>query len=296
MASLEDVLRHRSSDDCSTHVAPRLRATLARRRWLALAALSAGWLLTPRRAFAATPLDQADTSARARDEALRAVPLTDLTAESRRKVMAVCESPSIYRRLPQKTIDCDADMFRFLVRNPEVVVNIWQLMGFSSYVAQRVGPYLWKGDDGTGTQGDVELIYGTEDLHVLYGDGFYEGSLLARKVTGRCVLILQSGYGQDTARRPLIGNRLDVFLQLDNVGADLIARTFAPWVGKVADANFAESCKFAAKVSQTAEHNGPGMQRLADKLKSVQPPVRDEFVRVSTAVQQRAVQQRAAQR
>ena len=297
MASLEDVLRQRDVlQPREAHVAPRSQATLARRRWLTLAALSAGWLLAPRRAPAATPEGQADTSPRARDEALRAVPLTDLTAESRRKIMAVCESPSIYRRLPQKTIDCDADMFRFLVRNPEVVVNIWQLMGFSSYVAQRVGPYLWKGDDGTGTQGDVELIYGTEDLHVLYGDGFYEGSLLARKVTGRCVLILQSGYGHDAARRPLIGNRLDVFLQLDNVGADLVARTFAPWVGKVADANFAESCKFAAKVSQTAEHNGPGMQRLADKLKSVEPPVRAEFVRLSAAVQERAVQQRSAQR
>jgi len=204
--------------------------------------------------------------------------------------MAVCESPSIYRRLPPKTVDCDPDLYRFLVRNPEVVVNIWQLMGFSNYTAQRTGPYLWKGDDGTGTQGDVELIYGTDELHVMYGDGFYEGSLLRRKITGRCVLILQSGFGQDATRRWLVGNRLDVFLQIDNAGADMIARTLAPWVGKVADTNFAESCKFAAKVSQTAEQNGPAMQRLADKLTKVEPDVRDQFARLSVAVQQRAAQ------
>jgi hypothetical protein len=59
-------------------------------------------------------------------------------------------------------------------------------------------------------------------------------------------------------------------------------------VGKVADTNFAESCKFAAKLSQTAETNGPGMQRLADKLKQVEEPVREEFVRVSVNAQQRA--------
>jgi hypothetical protein len=287
MASLEDVVQ----SGCDPFAALPLAAptcTLGRRRWLSLCAVAAACSLMPRRSLAATAPDQADTSPRARDEAIGVLPLQELTAESRRKIMAVCENPSIFRRLPQKTVDCDPDLFRFLIRNPEVVVNIWQLMGFSSYVAQRVGPYLWKGDDGTGTQGDVELIYGTEDLHVLYGDGFYEGSLLKRKVTGRCVLILQSGYGQDSARRPLVGSRLDVFLQLDNVGADLIARTLAPWVGKVADANFSESCKFAAKVSQTAEQNGPGMQRLADKLSSVEPAVRQEFVRVSTAVQQRA--------
>ncbi len=260
---------------------------IGRRTWLAGCALAAAGLLPRPRLLAMTP-DEADTSPRAREEAIAALPVGELTAESRRKVMAVCENPSIYRRLPQKTVDCDPDLYRFLIRNPEVVVNIWQLMGFSNYSAQRKGPYLWKGDDGTGTQGDVELIYGTDDLHVMYGDGFYEGALLKRKITGRCVLILQSGFGQDAARRWLVGNRLDVFLQIDNAGADMIARTLAPWVGKVADTNFAESCKFAAKISQTAEQNGPGMQRLADKLANVEAEVRDQFARVSAGVQQRA--------
>ncbi len=259
----------------------------SRRDWFALAALSAGAWFAPRRSLLAAAPDVADTSQRSREEALRVLPLDQLTAESRRKILAVCESPSIYRRLPQKTIDCDPLMYRFLIRNPEVVVGIWQLMGVSNMTAQRVAPYAWKGDDGTGTKCDAELIYGTDDLHVLYGDGFYEGSLLKRQITGRCVLILRSGYGQDANRRSLVGSRLDVFLQLDNVGADLVARTLAPWVGKVTDANFAESCKFAAKISQTAENNGPGMQRLAAKLPSVEPEVRESFARVSAGVQAR---------
>ena len=259
----------------------------SRRRWFALAALGACAWLAPRRPLAAATPEVADTSTRAREDALRVLPLSELTAESRRKILAVCESPSIYRRLPQKTIDCDPHMYRFLIRNPEVVVGIWQLMGVSGMTAQRVAPYAWKGDDGTGTKCDAELIYGTDDLHVLYGDGFYEGSVLKRQITGRCVLILQSGYGQDANRRLLVGSRLDVFLQLDDVGADLVARTLAPWVGKVTDANFAESCKFAAKISQTAETNGPGMQRLAAKLTSVEADVRDDFARVSAGVQAR---------
>jgi hypothetical protein len=285
MASLEDA-RQRGA---GVHLAAVLARSQHRRSWLSLCALATGSLLV--RAtdhLLAASTDEPDTSDRARLESLRALPLDELTAESRRKVMAVCESPSIYRRLPQKTVDCDPDLYRFLIRNPEVIVNIWQLMGVSNMTAQRTGPYAWQGDDGTGTKCDVELVYGTEELHVMYSDGFYEGSLLKRKVTGRCVLILQSGYGQNAARRWLVGNRLDVFLQIDNAGADLIARTLAPWVGKVADTNFAESCKFAAKVSQTAEQNGPGMQRLADKLTKVEPRIREQFARVSVGVQQRA--------
>jgi hypothetical protein len=285
MPSLGDT-RERSAHAPASDMPPAGR--LARRAWLSAAiAIGAGFALSPRSLLAARP-DEADTSTQARDEAIRALPLNQLSAESRRKVMAVCESPSIFRRLPNNTVPCDADLHRFLVRNPEVVVNIWQLMGVSNMTAERVGDYLWKGNDGTGTTCDVELIYGTDDLHLLYGDGFYEGALLKRKITGRCVLLMQSGYGEDAARRPLVANRLDIFLQIDNAGADMIARTLAPWVGKVADTNFAESCKFASKISQTAEQNGPGMQRLADKLTQVQPQVRDQFARVSTGVQQRA--------
>jgi hypothetical protein len=277
--------------DRSAHApAPFVRPVgLARRAWLSAAvAIGAGFVLAQSRSLQAARPEEADTSTQARDEAIRALPLDQLSAESRRKVMAVCESPSIFRRMPGNTVPCDADLYRFLIRNPEVVVNIWQLMGVSNMTAERVADFLWKGNDGTGTTCDVELIYGNDDLHLMYGDGFYEGALLKRKITGRCVLLMQSGYGEDAARRPLVASRLDIFLQIDNAGADMIARTLAPWVGKVADTNFAESCKFASKISQTAEQNGPGMQRLADKLTNVQPEVRDQFARVSTGVQQRA--------
>src|SRR5436190_4662381 len=270
-----------------TSSAESMAARLSRRSLLAggLAAIAGG--LVSSRATAAPP-DEADISPQARDEAIQSLPLSELTAETRRKLMAVCERPTIYRRLPQQSIACDPALHMFLIRNPEVVVNIWQLMGVASMTADRQGPYLWKGNDGAGTTCDVELVYGTDNLHVLYSDGFYEGSLLKHKITGRCVMLLKSGYAIGADRRPHVASRLDLFLQIDNLAADVVARTLSPWVGKVADANFHESCVFASKLSQTAEQNSPGVQRLADKLNKVDPPVRDEFSRLAAAVQQRA--------
>jgi hypothetical protein len=261
---------------------------LTRRSLLAggLAALGYGWL-APRAAISAGP-DEADTSAQARDDAIQSLPLAELTAETRRKLMAVCERPTLYRRMPQKSIPCDAGLHTFLIRNPEVVVNIWQLMQVANMSAERQGPFAWKGSDGAGTTCDVELVYGTDNLHVIYSDGYYEGALLKKKVTGRCVIILKSGYAQGADRRTYVANRLDLFLQIDNLAADVVARTLSPWVGKVADANFHESCVFASKLSQTAEQNGPGVQRLAEKLTKIEEPVRDEFSRVAMSVQQRA--------
>jgi hypothetical protein len=259
---------------------------LARRPFLAggLAAI-AGALLSRGACAAAT--EEADTSSQARDDAIQSLPLSEMTAESRRKLMMVCERPTLFRRLPQKSIACDPNLHVFLLRNPEVVVNIWQLMGMASMSADRLGPYLWKGADGAGTVCDVELVYGTDQMHIIYGDGYYEGSLLKHKVTGRCVMIMKSGYGQGPDRRSYVANRLDLFLQIDNLAADVVARTLSPWVGKVADANFHESCVFASKLSQTAEQNNPGVQRLAERLTKVDPTVRDEFSKIAAAVPQR---------
>lgn len=260
----------------------------ARRSFLTscVAGLTAAAL--PLRFAAAAGPAEADTSARARAEAARLLPLSELNAETRRKLLAVVERPTIFRRLPHNSFDCDPELFLFLIRNPEVVVSIWEVMGVSNMTAQRLGPFQWKGDDGTGTKCDLELVYGTDELHVLYGDGFYSGPLLKRKILGRAVLILNSGFAQGGDRRWQIGSRLDVFLQLDDTGADLVARTISPWVGKVADSNFFESCKFASRLSLTAEQNAAGMQRLADKLTNVEPDVRENFARISAGIEQRA--------
>ncbi|MBW8885110.1 MAG: hypothetical protein JF612_10135 [Planctomycetia bacterium] len=105
---------------------------------------------------------------------------------------------------------------------------------------------------------------------------------------------MKSGYGRGPDQRTYVANRLDLFLQIDNLAADVVTRTLSPWVGKVADANFHESCVFASKLSQTAEQNNPGVQRLAERLTKVEPAVREEFSKVAAAVPQRAAAKEGA--
>src|SRR5690349_6115556 len=98
-----------------------------RRAFLAsgLTAMTAG--LLPMSAAVAA-LEEADTSLQARDDAIASLPLSEMTVETRRKLMMVCERPTLFRRLPQKSMACDPALHIFLIRNPEVVVNIWELM------------------------------------------------------------------------------------------------------------------------------------------------------------------------
>jgi hypothetical protein len=263
------------------------------RRWAATCMVgfvaTAGWpALT---ATAATP----GTSSRAsKEEAVASIPLDRLKPDVRGKLLEVLEKPSIYRRLPEKTIACDPDMYLFLVRNPEVIVNIWELMGVTNVKLKRVGDYTFECADGAGTAGTVELVYGTHDLHILYAEASYDGPLSGRKLNGRGVMLLKSEYKKDKDGKLLVENQLDVFIQIDQIGAELVAKTLQPLVGKAADINFEESSIFVGRVSQAAESNGPGMQRLAAKLKNVTPERRTEFADVAAAVSQRATMRQAA--
>src|SRR3972149_408820 len=71
----------------------------------------------------------APSSRAASDEAIRAIPWKRLTRPQRASIERVIQDASIYRRLPVRVIDCDPDMFTFLIRHPEVVVDTWRLMG-----------------------------------------------------------------------------------------------------------------------------------------------------------------------
>jgi hypothetical protein len=262
----------------------------SRRRWLFSAAgvlLAGGLGLVTRTLRAAS--EQSTSSRQAREEAVAALPLDKLNEATQRKILAVVERPSIYRRMPEKVIPCDTGLYLFLLRNPEIVLNIWQLMGVAGMTAQRTSAYTWKGNDGAGTLCNVELAYGTSELHLAYGEGYYEGPLFKRRINGRCVVMLRSEFRQGEDGREYVGNLLDIFLAIDNTGADLVAKTLYPLVGKTADTNFAETTRFLSKVSQTAEANGAGMQRLAARLTSCDQQIRDQFVQVSAAVQQKAV-------
>lgn len=86
----------------------------------------------------------------------------------------------------------------------------------------------------------------------------------------------------------IITTYLDVFVKVENVGVDLLAKTLSPLLGKSADSNFVESAAFLGKLSQAAEQNGPGVQRLAEHLERVDPAVRRQFGELAVAISHRA--------
>ena len=234
----------------------------------------------------AAPLDLPFPSSK-RKAAVERIQWDRLPPDVSERLRPIVDRPTVFRQMETKKILCDADMFRFLVRYPEVVVNIWQLMGITKVTAQRTAPFEFSANDGAGTKTNVELVYGDDSTHIMLCEGLYQGHLFKRIMRGRCVLVLRSEFGKDESGATVIANKMDMFLQVDDLGLDMLTRTLHPLLGKSADRNFIESVKFVQRVSQTAEANGPGMQRLAMRMPNIQPDVRTRFANLSMDVHRR---------
>ncbi len=233
---------------------------------------------------AADSSGRAITSRAARDEAIQSIPFEKLSHDKRARINAIVNNSSLFRRLPLEVVDCDPDLFLFLIRNPEVVVDIWRIMGITNMTLDRTGADSYRASDGQGTTGAFEYAYRSGDLHVLYSEGTYEGSMYPAKLRGECVLVLKTAYVKQPNGHVHIVNRLDAFVHVDNLGIELIAKTLQPLLGKTADHNFAETSMFVGTLSHTAEANPAGVSRLAQKLVHVEAPIRQQFAELSGRV------------
>ncbi|HZZ30317.1 MAG TPA: hypothetical protein VFE46_20125 [Pirellulales bacterium] len=234
--------------------------------------------------FAGEPIGKPSTSRSARDEALRVIPLDKLPAEARGKVTAVLDNVSLYRRLPIQSIDCEPDMFRFIMDNPDVMVNMWRVMGVTNVSLDRVDANHFRCTDGDGTTARVEVLLRTPQLQIIFAEGLYDGPLFPRPIRGQCVAVLQYTTNRKASGRFEETAQLDTFLHVDNFGVELLTKLFQGLVGRTIDHNFVETVSFIGSVSRTAELNPRGMRHMAARLDRVDSDRREQLVAVSDQV------------
>jgi len=222
-----------------------------------------------------------------RQQAIKNLPIQDLTPQAQRKIGSVVSGASVYRRVPSVTIQCDANLEVFLLRNPHVVIDIWKLMGITGLEMQRKGEFSFDSSDGMGTTCNIDLVYSRPELHLYYGRGTYDGKLSPNPINGECVVMIQCRFGKHLDGTPLITNHMDVFLRLDGAALDFLARTFHPLFGKSVDTNYLETAKFLQRLSATAQRNPAGMLGLARSLDDLEPATRDQFSQISMNVGER---------
>ncbi len=230
------------------------------------------------------------TDAESRASAIAGIPRDKMTQEAIQKVDAVLANVALFRRMPVRVIPCDPDLYLFLVRHPDVVVNIWDVLKLSKLDMQQTGPFTFDVADNAGTAGSVTYLYQSADTHVIFSEGCYEGPMMAKPVTGRTLVVLKTGYAREPDGRYYITSRLDAFMQVDHQAVEWVTKTLQPLVGKVADVNYTQTLAFVGSLSKTAEVDPEGMLRLAKRLTKVNPEARLQFAMISNSIALKANQ------
>lgn len=236
---------------------------------------------------------RATSSRAARHEAMRAVPMQHLSEEDRHRVQTVIDSTSLYRHMPTKLIDCDPHLFLFLLENPDVIVNIWEVLGVSNVALKRLDENTFLATDGHGTKGRIEVLYSHMDRQLIYAQGRYESPLMRHAVEADCVLLLRAAYLRSASGRRYVRASLDAFVQFQRAGPNLFAKTFQPLLGKVADYNFTETMDFVSRLSRTSERQPKKMTRLYEKLDKVDAETRRQLLQIPLRLAQRAADRAA---
>src|SRR5580704_4252765 len=102
---------------------------------------------------------QGTSSAAARASAVQSLPFDKLDAASRTKINSVISNASIYRRMPTRTVNCDPDLYLFLVRHPDVVVNIWEILGVAQMQLRQTDVDTFRVAEAEGTAASMEFLY-----------------------------------------------------------------------------------------------------------------------------------------
>jgi len=204
---------------------------------------------------------------------LKKIPWNELSPAAQAKIKRVTSSAPLFRRLPQQTVYADPEIYHFLLRHPDVVIGFWEQWGATQLSLREVKENHFVLKETTGTVATVEVLYRTNDLCIVYAKGEYRGPLIAKPYQGEVILVLQTQFVRDNTNEPMIVCDLDSFVQINNVGADVLAKLFYTSIAKVADSNLEVTVSFISQVSKAASHNTAALKNSAEELSTIRQDV-----------------------
>jgi hypothetical protein len=247
--------------------------------WLAGAASAA----PPPHAFEAS-------GSAARRQAAARVPLDRLPAAERQACERCLRASTLYRRLPPATVACDVALLDFVLERPEVIVDVWRVLGISRLALDPAGGGGWRLADGYGTVGAVRLVHRERradggGLFVYLGRGGYSGPLAPQELTGSCVVIVRHApAGVDASGDARHEVRIDAFLDVDGLGLELVTRALEPLIAHSAAANLREIALFVSQFARAAERNPAAVARLTSRMTRTAPEDRRSLVALAAGI------------
>ena len=213
-----------------------------------------------------------------KQQAINRIPTAEIDPVWRAQVLEVAARAALFQQMSSQMFECEPGFYRFLVEHPEVVVAMWQSLGITKLKLQVLGPQKYRLDDGAGTTAVVEYLYSSPTQHVVYSEGSYSGPMMLRPLQGRVLAVLTANYLRETTGTPYVSVQMDLFIQVDRAGVELITKALHPLLGGMAETNYQQTMAFVGSVYRTAVVRPQSLQRLAGQLTQLDPATQETFL------------------
>ncbi|MDD3586339.1 MAG: hypothetical protein PHQ75_04090 [Thermoguttaceae bacterium] len=226
-------------------------------------------------------LSRASTSRASADQIVGKIPWQYFSAENQTRIRGIISNHTLYRRLPVSGGYCNPEILDFVLCHPETIVGLWETLGYTELSLQRVGNTNYLLQDKAGTVGNIDVLFQSDEMLVIWCNGSYHGPVKSGEIVGEMLIVLQVRYTEDVLRKPVAICRLDSFVRVKNIGIDLMGRIFGPALGKIADNNLEQTFVFVSSISKTAEEAPDALRDLVLRTSSLSPQIRENFLLIT---------------
>ncbi|MDR2170379.1 MAG: hypothetical protein LBP59_09575 [Planctomycetaceae bacterium] len=219
---------------------------------------------------------------------IKKIPWDDLTQPVKQKLSSIIQNHTVYHHIPTQAVFCDPEVYQYFLEHPDLLVGFWESLGVTQIALRETDANRYNLIESTGTVADVGILYRSTNCCIVYAKGEYKNPITTRKIDGEALLVLQSRYARNAENEPIVVCNMDVFVKIDNIGADLLVKLFATSLNKIADGNFEQTLGFVSHVSDTSAISANSVKKLTKSVKNVRENVRNDFTDVVDRVSIRA--------
>ena len=213
-----------------------------------------------------------------RKQAIAELFLDRLNPEGQRKSQALIKNMGMFRRLPTISFECDPDVYRYFVKNPDVAVSTWRAMDISQFQLQESGLNQYRADAGDGSVGNVELLLQSPTETLIHCDGAFKSPLLPKPIVARSLMRLQTTFAKDNDGRIIGTHSGDVFVEFPSHAVEAVAKVIAPVSHNIADRNFKQMTLFVHLMSQAMAKRPDWIEVVGNKLDGIPKQKQQEFL------------------
>ncbi len=222
----------------------------------------------------------------ARKKGLASLPLNQLSSENRAKANNVLRKVSMYRELPVISLNSDHDVYQYFLKNPDVAVEIWRVMGISKFQMWQVNDHAYGADAGDGSKGDVDVLYRTPTESLIVCNGVYDSPFLVKPIAARALMYLESNYQYDQQKNPIVTHKMRLFISFPSQTIGAAARIISPVSNMIIDKNFHEVSLFLHMMTRSMSEHPEWVEQLTGKMDGVMDFRKQKLLKLTSKVYQ----------